>query len=191
MRRCLCLLVAVMLLVPLFGCRQEPQKEFTADELTALPGGQLLSVLQENGLRLPDGYPAETAEQPASEYIPRYLRGEIDAYAAAAAIDYDGTAEVLFRLEGALRRMGLCPKVYTYDELEGMTNHARLMLFEANGLEINAQLRQTYTDEQLEALFGAEFAQWSAGKTTRKGAMYRDLAKQTERICRELTAAAA
>ena len=62
MRRFLCLLAVLILGIAAAGCRQEPTKRYTADELTGMSGSELLAVLSDNGLSLPDGVTMKAGE---------------------------------------------------------------------------------------------------------------------------------
>lgn len=187
MRRFLCLLAVLILGIATAGCRQEPTKRYTADELTGMSGSELLAVLSDNGLSLPDGVAEDTAEGLVLEVTPKFLKGETDACTYTMSIDYDGTIELIMRTEAVLRQMGLCRTTYTEDALKSAGGHYLLKLFEANGLTVDTSLREAYTDTQLEDLFLSDFSLLCEGKTSQDGAGYRDLAKQTAQVYQKLT----
>ena len=57
-----------------------------------------------------------------------------------------------------------------------------LDLFIQNGLVINDDLKEAYTEEELQTLFQEHFDMWRAGLSALSHTMYIDLAEQTKAI---------
>ena len=71
---------------------------------------------------------------------------------------------------------------YTYEELCELPAEELLDLFIQNGLVINDELKQSYTEEELQSLFKEHFSMWHAGVSALNAAMYMDLAEQTKMV---------
>lgn len=71
---------------------------------------------------------------------------------------------------------------YTYEELSEMPAEELLDLFIQNGLVISDELKQSYTEEELQSLFKEHFALWHTGVSSMDYTMYMDLAEQTKAI---------
>ena len=76
---------------------------------------------------------------------------------------------------------------YTYEELSEMPAEELLDLFIQNGLVINDDLKASFTDEELQALFKENFHLWHTGVSARSHTMYCDLAEQTKEIFDKIT----
>lgn len=82
---------------------------------------------------------------------------------------------------------GESKKTYTYDELNSLPANELYELFIENGLVINEELQETFTQEELAALLKSEFFLLSRGGTARSHTMYYLLAEETQRVYNELT----
>ncbi len=71
---------------------------------------------------------------------------------------------------------------YTYEELCELPANELLDLFIQNGLVINDELKQSYTEEELQTLFKEHFALWHTGECTMDYTAYIDLAEQVKTI---------
>lgn len=71
---------------------------------------------------------------------------------------------------------------YTYEELSKMPAEELLDLFIQNGLVISDELKQSYTEEELQSLFKEHFALWHTGVSSMDYTVYMDLAEQTKEI---------
>lgn len=71
---------------------------------------------------------------------------------------------------------------YTYEELCELPAEELLDLFIQNGLVISDELKQLYTEEELQSLFKEHFALWHTGVSSMDYTMYIDLAEQTKTI---------
>lgn len=71
---------------------------------------------------------------------------------------------------------------YTYEELSEMPAEELLDLFIQNGLVISDELKQSYTEEELQSLFKEHFALWHTGVSSMDYTVYMDLAEQTKAI---------
>ena len=71
---------------------------------------------------------------------------------------------------------------YTYEELSEMPAEELLDLFIQNGLVISDELKQSYTEEELQSLFKEHFALWHSGVSSMDYTVYMDLAEQTKAI---------
>ena len=71
---------------------------------------------------------------------------------------------------------------YTYEELSEMPAEELLDLFIQNGLVINDDLKEAYTEEELQTLFQEHFDMWRTGLSALSHTMYIDLAEQTKAI---------
>ena len=71
---------------------------------------------------------------------------------------------------------------YTYEELSEMPAEELLNLFVENGLIINDGLKASFTEEEIQILFKAQFDMWHRGISSMNHTMYCDLAKQTKEI---------
>ncbi len=71
---------------------------------------------------------------------------------------------------------------YTYEELSEMPAEELLDLFIQNGLVISDELKQSYTEEELQSLFKEHFALWHTGVVSMDYTVYMDLAEQTKAI---------
>lgn len=78
-------------------------------------------------------------------------------------------------------------KTYTYDELNSLPANELYELFIENGLVINEELQETFTQEELAALLKSEFYLLCRGGTMRSHRMYCLLAEETQRVYNELT----
>ena len=76
---------------------------------------------------------------------------------------------------------------YTYEELSEMPTEELLDLFIQNGLVINDDLKASFTDEELQALFKENFHLWHTGASAPSYTMYCDLAEQTKAIFDKIT----
>lgn len=76
---------------------------------------------------------------------------------------------------------------YTYEELSEMPAEELLDLFIQNGLVINDDLKASFTDEELQALFKENFHLWHTGASAHSYTMYCDLAEQTKAIFDKIT----
>ena len=79
------------------------------------------------------------------------------------------------------------PTTYTYEELNSLPADQLLNLFIENGLIINEELKEVFTEEELQALFKSEFDTLHIGVTTRNHFMYFDLAEKTKEIYDKIT----
>ena len=70
----------------------------------------------------------------------------------------------------------------TYEELSEMPAEELLDLFIQNGLVISDELKQSYTEEELQSLFKEHFALWHTGVVSMDYTVYMDLAEQTKAI---------
>lgn len=71
---------------------------------------------------------------------------------------------------------------YTYEELSEMPAGELLDLFIRNGLDIDDNLKEAYTEEELQILFKEFFDMWHTGLSGFNHTMYTDLAEQTKEI---------
>lgn len=71
---------------------------------------------------------------------------------------------------------------YTYEELSEMPAVELLDLFIQNGLVINDDLKEAYTEEELQTLFKEHFDMWHTGLSAHSYTAYIDLAEQTKEI---------
>lgn len=71
---------------------------------------------------------------------------------------------------------------YTYEELSEMPAEELLDLFIQNGLAITDDVKASFTDEELPALFKENFHLWHTGVSAHSCTMYCDLAEQTKVI---------
>lgn len=71
---------------------------------------------------------------------------------------------------------------YTYEELCELPAEELLDLFIQNGLVISDELKQSYTEEELQSLFKEHFVLWHTGVSSMDYTMYIDLAEQTKII---------
>ena len=71
---------------------------------------------------------------------------------------------------------------YTYEELSDMPAEELLDLFICNGLVINDELKESFTEEELQTLFKEHFDLWHIGVSSMSHTMYMDLAEQTKEI---------
>lgn len=78
-------------------------------------------------------------------------------------------------------------KIYSHEELTGLSGEQLLNLFIENGLNINDDLKSNFTEDELQALFKTEFESLCTGVSTRDDAMYFDLAEQTKAIYDKIT----
>lgn len=69
---------------------------------------------------------------------------------------------------------------YTYEELSNMPAKELLDLFIKNGLVINDELKEQYTEEELQTLFKDNFHLWHTGVSAHSYTIYIDLAEQTK-----------
>lgn len=76
---------------------------------------------------------------------------------------------------------------YTHEELTALPADQLLNLFIENGLDINDELKSTFTEDELQELFKAEFETLCIGISSRSDVMYFDLAEQTKAIYDEIT----
>ena len=72
--------------------------------------------------------------------------------------------------------------VHTYEELCELPANELLDLFIQNGLIISDELKQSYTEEELQSLFKEHFALWHTGVSSMSYTEYIDLAEQTKII---------
>lgn len=79
------------------------------------------------------------------------------------------------------------PTTYTYEELNSLPADQLLNLFIENGLIINEELKEVFTEEELQALFKSEFDTLHMGVTTRSHFMYFDLAEKTKEVYDKIT----
>jgi len=77
--------------------------------------------------------------------------------------------------------------VYTHEELTSLPADQLMSLFIENGLDINDELKSTFTEDELQELFKAEFETLCIGISSRSDIMYFDLAEQTKVIYDEIT----
>ena len=71
---------------------------------------------------------------------------------------------------------------YIYEELCELSAEELLDLFIQNGLVINDELKQSYTEEELQSLFKEHFSMWHTGISAFNDTMYIDLAEQTKMV---------
>ena len=71
---------------------------------------------------------------------------------------------------------------YTYEELCELPAEELLDLFIQNGLVINDELKQSYTEEELQSLIKEHFSMWHTGISAFNDTMYIDLAEQTKMV---------
>ena len=76
---------------------------------------------------------------------------------------------------------------YTYEELSEMPADELLDLFIENGLVINDELKASFTEEEIQILFKAQFDLWHRGISSMSHTMYLDLAEQTKDIYDKIT----
>ena len=77
---------------------------------------------------------------------------------------------------------------YTYEELEAMPADELLELFIENGLVINDELKASFTEEEIQALFKEGFHYWHTGVCPMSWTPYFDLAEKTKVVYDKLTA---
>lgn len=77
---------------------------------------------------------------------------------------------------------------YTYEELEAMPADKLLNLFIENGLVINDELKGSFTEEEIQALFKEGFHYWHTGICPMSWTPYFDLAEKTKAVYDKLTA---
>ena len=70
--------------------------------------------------------------------------------------------------------------IYTYEELSEMPAEELLDVFIQNGLVISDEMRESFTDEELQNLFKENFQLWHTGVSAHSHTMYIDLAEQTK-----------
>ncbi len=70
--------------------------------------------------------------------------------------------------------------IYTYEELSEMPAEELFDVFIQNGLVISAEMRESFTDEELQNLFKENFQLWHTGVSAHSHTMYIDLAEQTK-----------
>ena len=78
-------------------------------------------------------------------------------------------------------------KVYTHEEMTAMPADELLKLFKRNGLKINDELKEVFTEEEFQDMFKLEFEGLCQGCIGRSHSMYRDLEDQTKEIYDKLT----
>ena len=71
---------------------------------------------------------------------------------------------------------------YTYEEMCELPADELLDLFIQNGLIISDELKQSFTEEELQSLFKDNFALWHTGESLMDYTAYIDLAEQTKTI---------
>lgn len=71
---------------------------------------------------------------------------------------------------------------FTYEELNEMSADKLLDLFIQNGLVINDELKESFTDEELQTLFKENFHLWHTGVSAHSHTMYIDIAEQTKLV---------
>ncbi len=71
---------------------------------------------------------------------------------------------------------------YTYVELSQMPAEELLDLFIQNGLAISDEIKASFTEKELEALFKENFDMWRTGMSAYSYTVYLDLAEQTKAI---------
>ena len=76
---------------------------------------------------------------------------------------------------------------YTYEELEAMPADELLELFIANGLVINDELKESFTEEEIQALFKEGFHYWHTGICPMSWTPYLDLAEKAKAVYDKLT----
>lgn len=76
---------------------------------------------------------------------------------------------------------------YTHEELTALPADELLNLFIENGLDINDELKSTFTEDELQELFKAEFETLRIGISRCSDVMCFDLAEQTKVIYDEIT----
>ena len=81
----------------------------------------------------------------------------------------------------------LSTKIYTYEELIALPGDKLLNLFIENGLEINDELKSTFTEDELQELFKTEFEALHMGISSRSASMYFDLAEKTMVVYEKIT----
>ena len=70
--------------------------------------------------------------------------------------------------------------IYTYEELSEMPAEELFGVFIQNGLVISDEMRESFTDEELQNLFKENFQLWHTGVSAHSHTMYIDLAEQTK-----------
>lgn len=78
-------------------------------------------------------------------------------------------------------------RYYTYEELEAMPADELLELFIENGLVINDELKESFTEEEMQALFKEGFHYWHTGMCLMSWTPYLDLAEKTKVVYDKLT----
>ena len=73
-------------------------------------------------------------------------------------------------------------RYYTYEELEALPADELLELFIENGLIINEALKESFTEEEIQALFKEGFHYWSTGVCPMSWTAYFDLAVKTKAV---------
>lgn len=73
-------------------------------------------------------------------------------------------------------------KTYSYEELSEMPAKELLDLFIQNGLVIHDDLKEQFTEEELQNLFKENFDLWHTGVSAHSYTVYLDLAEQTKAI---------
>lgn len=118
MKRYLCMLLAVTVLMLAAGCSShetgdapdEETQSLTREDLLAMDQSELLLTLTDHGLILPEDYAAhieEMAEGFVYEYTPMIMDGEIDP--SKGIFNYDQSIEMLRNLGAVLYELGLAP----------------------------------------------------------------------------------
>ncbi|MDO4568139.1 MAG: hypothetical protein Q4B99_04175 [Clostridia bacterium] len=72
--------------------------------------------------------------------------------------------------------------VHTYEELCELPANELLDLFIQNGLVISDELKQSFTEAEIQSLFKEHFALWHTGVSSMDHTMFIDLAEQTKII---------
>lgn len=75
---------------------------------------------------------------------------------------------------------------YTYKEMCELPAYELLDLFIQNGLIISDELKQSFTEEELQSLFKDHFVFWHTGECLMDYTMYIDLAEQTKIIYKSI-----
>lgn len=78
-------------------------------------------------------------------------------------------------------------KIYTYEELIEPQNDQLVKVFIDNGLIIDDEFKEVFTEEEFQDYFNLEFDFLRRGITLRGHTMYFDLAKKTEIIYKKIT----
>ena len=112
-------------------------------------------------------------------------------FGCAALQQYGKTQEPTTEQGGALINKGdptaETTRAYSYEELSEMTAEELLDLFVQNGLVINDDLKASFTEEEIQILFKAQFDLWHRGVSVMSHTMYMDLAEKTKEIYDKIT----